>query len=65
MSPALPERSTEDLIAALRVRAARLTGEPWEVPATILMLREAADRLETLQAQRVEARGRRRPWWRR
>ena len=45
----LPVRSVLELAAALRSRASYLTGQAWEVPATVAMMREAADRLEELE----------------
>jgi hypothetical protein len=49
----LPKRTAAELAIALRERADRLTGEPWEVPATAAMMREAADLLATSSERRV------------
>lgn len=42
----LPKRDAAELADALRVRAGFLSGERWEVPATVAMMCEAADALE-------------------
>lgn len=42
-------RPVPELINALRVRANLISGESWEVSATVEMMKEAADALESLQ----------------
>lgn len=44
----MPQRSPIELATALRVRAACLSGQSWEVPATVAMLREAAAVIDVL-----------------
>lgn len=44
----LPKRTAIELAQALRERAALLSGEAWETPATVAMMREAADMLERI-----------------
>lgn len=46
----LPRRSGSELAAALLVRAALLSGASWEVPATVVMMREAAEYIQREQA---------------
>ena len=41
----MPKRTAQELAAALRERAARMTGERWELTANVAMMREAADLL--------------------
>jgi len=41
-----PIRGAAELAQALRARAGLLGGQGWEVPATVAMMREAADRIE-------------------
>ena len=50
----LPKRPTTELVEALRVRARFIerSRAPWEVPATIDMMLEAADRLAEVTAAR-------------
>lgn len=44
----LPTRTADELARDLRVRAQYLCGASWEVPATVAMMREAADWLAQL-----------------
>lgn len=53
---ALPVRSVDELIRDLRLRAAMLGGEPWELPATAAMMREAADALAAQRAALAQLR---------
>jgi hypothetical protein len=49
----LPKRTDAELHRDLRIRAALLTDEKWEAPATAEMMREAADMLVVLR-QRLD-----------
>jgi hypothetical protein len=51
----LPVRTTPELVTALRTRASYLTGEPWEVSATVAMMHEAADRLEEVMTTQTQS----------
>ena len=53
----LPKRNAKELAESLRSRAKHLCGEPWEMPATIAMMREAADLLDALPAATTPAMG--------
>lgn len=48
-TPSLPRRTAIELARALRMRADHLHGADWEAPATIAMMRDAADILDELQ----------------
>lgn len=50
----VPKRDSAELADALAVRATRLSGESWELPATIAMMREASEMLDALRAQLSE-----------
>jgi hypothetical protein len=43
-----PKRTALELARDLRIRAAHLSGQAFEVPATAAMMNEAADLLEAL-----------------
>lgn len=51
---ALLERSTAELVDALRRRAELLSGEKWEAPATAAIMKEAAFRLSVLSTRVTE-----------
>lgn len=48
----LPKRSPEQLANDLRVRSGHLSSEQWEAPVTKAMMREAADLLVAIEADR-------------